>query len=82
MGGDLEVDHIYEFSNIFSTFIAEYEALDINEDKYELFSLALKYPAFWNKENLRTLCRKCNRERRNRVVIRSLDDIMNYVEAK
>ena len=63
VGGRLEVDHINKFANIVAIFLKEYETLDIQRDKYELFSLALKYPSFWDKTNLRTLCRKCNWQR-------------------
>lgn len=63
VGGQLEVDHIVPFSDILRIFIYAYQMLDIKLFKYELFKLALKYKPFWNKTNLRTLCRKCNRKR-------------------
>ncbi|MFA5299103.1 MAG: hypothetical protein WC389_12925 [Lutibacter sp.] len=75
IGGNLEVDHIYNFSDILQDFLNKYVVLDINEFKYELFLIALKYKPFWDANNLRTLCDKCNwdkqlqRNKTNRLLI-------------
>lgn len=63
VGGDLEVDHIKPFCLILDEFLAKYAVLDVRVFTQELFPIALKHPAFWEKKNLRTLCRKCNWDR-------------------
>lgn len=60
VGGDLEVDHIKPFSEILDEFLQYYQVLSTPEFAYELYLIALKYKPFWDKNNLRTLCRKCN----------------------
>ena len=61
--GDLEVDHIKFFSDILAEFLEHYNVLDIPTFNFELYLIALKYTPFWDKENLRTLCRACNWQR-------------------
>ena len=63
VGGDLEVDHIKPFSDILEDFLQKYAVLDLKLFQSELFSIALKYKPFWDKNNLRTLCRRCNWQR-------------------
>lgn len=63
VGGDLEVDHIKPFADIMEEFIQHFAALDLRTFAYELSLVALKYKPFWDKGNLRTLCRKCNWQR-------------------
>lgn len=63
VGGKLEVDHIVLFSTIFTNFLIEHNGLNVKNDKQKLFELSLKYPMFWNEENLRVLCRPCNQHR-------------------
>ena len=60
LGGDLEVDHIKPFSDILEEFLKQYQVLNLQDFTYELSLIALKYKPFWDKKNLRTLCRKCN----------------------
>lgn len=60
IGGKLEVDHIKEFSVILDEFLKYYYYLDISKDKFFLFQLSQKYLPFWDKNNLRVLCKKCN----------------------
>lgn len=71
IGHELHVDHIYPFNKIFKEFLN----LNSNiKDKRQLFSLSLKYGPFWDEENMRVLCKKCNTTRpyknisRNKVV--------------
>lgn len=59
-GGDLEVDHIVKFEVIFREFLTKYDDYDTEVDKAILANLAMKYEMFWEKGNLRTLCRMCN----------------------
>jgi len=63
IGGDLEVDHIKPFADILEEFLQKYVVLDLQTFQSELFLIALKYKPFWNRKNLRTLCRKCNWQR-------------------
>lgn len=63
VGGDLEVDHISPFSEILEEFLQHYQVLSKPEFVYELSLIALKYKPFWDRKNLRTLCRKCNWDR-------------------
>ena len=63
VGGDLEVDHKIPFSDIMDGFLQKYKVLDVRLFQDELFSIGLKYKPFWNRDNERTLCRKCNWER-------------------
>ena len=60
VGGALEVDHIKQFSEILGEFLNKYAVLDVVAFKYELYLIALKYKPFWDKTNLRTLCRECH----------------------
>lgn len=60
VGGDLEVDHIKPFAEILEEFLTRYQVLSIPVFQYELSLIALKHKPFWEKSNLRTLCRHCN----------------------
>lgn len=60
VGGDLEVDHIKTFATILDGFLKEHQSLDQTVFAHELSVAALKYKPFWDKANLRTLCRDCN----------------------
>lgn len=64
MGSDLEVDHIKPFTKILDGFLQKYAVLDIRVFSFELYLIALKYKPFWDKHNMRTLCKKCNQDRR------------------
>jgi len=63
VGSRLEVDHKKPFSKILEEFLREHHVLDIPAFEYELYLAALKYKPFWDKDNLRTLCRGCNWKR-------------------
>jgi len=63
VGGDLEVDHIKPFADILEEFLIKYMVLDVPTFSRELLLISLKYKPFWDKKNLRTLCRNCNWQR-------------------
>ena len=67
VGGELEVDHIKPFADILDEFLQKYVVLDFATFQFPLFLVALKYKPFWDKTNLRTLCKKCNRNYKNRI---------------
>lgn len=71
VGGELEVDHIKPFSQILDEFLQQYQVLSKPTFEYELSLIALKYKPFWDRKNLRTLCKKCNWNRH----INGYDDI-------
>ena len=57
----INVDHIKPFKIIFENFLRKYNKLNPSKDKYILYELALKYKAFWNIINGRTLCESCHK---------------------
>jgi 5-methylcytosine-specific restriction endonuclease McrA len=60
VGGQLEVDHIKTFKQIFNEFLVTCKTSGTPLVKSDLLSRALLYEPFWDKLNLRTLCKKCN----------------------
>ena len=60
LGGDLEVHHVKEFSNIFTEFLYQYNQFSPIDDKETLLRLATKYIPFWELNNGQTLCKNCH----------------------
>lgn len=59
--GDINVDHIVQFSDILDVFLKKHSQYDPISDKEALLKLAIKYKPFWDLTNGRTLCIPCHK---------------------
>jgi len=57
---ELTVDHVYKYEFLISDFL---EIYDKGQGSEELLKIAMDHAPFWDKSNLRILCRKCNTNR-------------------
>ena len=67
-GGNLEVHHLYAFSNILKDFITINSNLTIDKGLNILFQLSKKYKPFWNIKNGQTLCEDCHNLTKRKVL--------------